>query len=55
MHKEAKIQYDTFLEVGDLQMLFPRATGDWNQDKEEFIKIYKDYKELLNTINVDVK
>ena len=52
MDKEAKLQYDAFLETGDLEMLLPGASGEWEKDKKSFVKIYKDYKELLNIIDV---
>lgn len=53
MSKEAKLQYDAFLEAGDLEMLLSGAVGDWEKDRKEFIKAYTIHKELLEKLNID--
>ena len=50
MDKEAKLQYDAFLEAGDLEMLLPGASGEWEKDKKLFIKAYQAHKELLEKL-----
>jgi hypothetical protein len=39
----------------ELRQLLPRATGDWEQDKEKFIKIQQEMENLANLTNVDLK
>lgn len=53
--KEIKVQYDFFLENGDLKDLFPEVsfTGEWEKDKSKFTKIWKDNQKFIN--NLDVK
>jgi hypothetical protein len=55
MDKEAKIQYDAFLEAGELQIFFPKMTGIWKEDKERFLKSYKISKEQVNNFDVKTK
>ena len=53
MDKEAKLQYDAFLDTGDLEMLLPGASGEWEKDKKLFIKAYQAHKELLEKLNIN--
>ena len=39
----------------ELQQLLPRATGDWEQDKDKFIKIQQEMENLANLTNVDLE
>lgn len=52
MKKEAEIQYNAFLENGDLEMLLPKAKGNWEEDKDRFIKVWEKTQELINNINI---
>ena len=52
METEAKIQYDLFLESGDLEDLFPSMTGEWEQDKKSFIKKWEIHKKIINNLDV---
>lgn len=38
---EVKKAYDSLLESGDLEMLFPKAKGEWEKDKKRFTEIYE--------------
>lgn len=55
MEKEAKIQYDAFLEADELKMFFPNMTGVWKEDKEKFLRSYKISKEQVNQFDVKTK
>lgn len=50
--KEIKLQYDIFLESGDLFELFPGMKGDWEKDKKAFTNIWKDNQKLINDLDV---
>lgn len=50
--KEAKKQYDSMLENGDLEILFPNMTGEWKKDKDKFIKKFIQNQKLLNNDNI---
>ena len=50
MSKEAEIQYKAFVENGDLKVLYPSMTGDWEKDKTRFIKIWSEMQELIKNI-----
>lgn len=53
MSKEAEIQYNYFLESGDLKILFPGMKGVWKEDSKRFIKIWEDTQKLVNDAEVD--
>ena len=53
MEKEAKLQYDAFLDTGDLEMILPGASGNWEKDKKEFIEAYRVHKKLLEKLNIN--
>lgn len=46
--QQIKKEYDLLLESGDLEMLFPRASGIWETDKKQFVLIYEENQKLLN-------
>ncbi len=49
MSEESQIQkqYNSFKESGDLKMLFPKLTGNWEKDKARFTKIWEENQRLL--------
>jgi len=44
---EIKSIYDSLKESGDFELLFPNLTGDWLEDKKEFISQYNSNEEIL--------
>ena len=48
-----KQDYDLLLESGDLKLLFPKAKGEWDLDKDQFTKIYNINQELLKQYDVE--
>lgn len=52
MNKEQEIekQYNSFKESGDLKILFPGMSGNWEKDKRRFTLIYEDNQRLLEGI-----
>lgn len=40
MTQEAKNHYQTLKDNGELNDIFPRATGNWEEDKGRFIRLY---------------
>ena len=49
----AKAQYLAFKESGDLKLLFPGMTGDWEKDKRRFTLIWEDNQRLLEGVDKD--
>ncbi len=49
--KEVKKEYDAMLNSGDLEILFPDMTGNWEKDKNRFIRNYNKNQEILNKLN----
>jgi hypothetical protein len=49
MSEESQIQkqYNSFKESGDLKMLFPRLSGNWDKDKVQFTRIWEEHQRLL--------
>lgn len=45
--------YDYLLENRELFKTFPEASGDWDEDKKEFIKIQQDLESALNIDVID--
>ncbi len=43
--KEAKLMYISMMELDELHIFMPNATTIWENDKEEFIRLYE-----INTI-----
>lgn len=48
--KEAKKFYDSMLASGDLEILFPSMTGEWDKDKDKFIKQFNKTQNILNNL-----
>lgn len=48
-----KIFYDSILNSGDLEDIYPQSLGDWSQDERGFIKYYMETLELENEIETD--
>jgi hypothetical protein len=40
-------EYNALLNSGDLLMLFPKASGVWETDKDKFTLIYQANQEML--------
>lgn len=49
---QVKKEYDLLLESGDLEMLFPKASGVWETDKKQFTLIYEENQKFLNNFEV---
>jgi|Laugrespbdmm15sn_2_1035079.scaffolds.fasta_scaffold161955_2 hypothetical protein len=49
MSEENQIQrdYNSFKESGDLKMLFPGLSGNWEKDKVKFTKIWEENQSFL--------
>lgn len=47
---EVKKEYEAMLASGDLEILFPSMTGDWEKDKEKFTKQYNRNQEILKKL-----
>lgn len=47
MNEEMQKQYDSFKESGDLKMLFPGLSGNWEKDKNKFKKVWEEHQRLL--------
>ena len=49
MSEESQIQkqYNSFKESGDLKMLFPGLSGNWEKDKVRFTRIWEEHQRLL--------
>lgn len=48
-----KKQYLAFKESGDLKILFPGMSGDWEKDKKRFTIFWEDSQRLLDEIEKD--
>ena len=54
--KEIKALYDSLVDSGDFEFLFPNFTGDWLVDKKEFSTQYNSNQKLLNdTADTDIE
>ena len=47
MSNEAREHYYNLKESGELKEFFPRATGDWDNDKSQFLKFYEENIKLI--------
>jgi hypothetical protein len=49
MKEESQIQkqYNSFKESGDLKMLFPGMSGNWEKDEKRFTRVWEDNQRLL--------
>lgn len=52
---QAKKEYEALMESGDLEVLFPKATGEWDKDKKQFTAIYEANQKMLNNYDVQFK
>ena len=50
MSEEIQKQYNSFKESGDLKMLFPGLSGNWEKDKAKFIKLWGEHQRLLEEV-----
>jgi len=46
-------QYLAFKENGDLKILFPGMSGDWEKDKRRFTLIWEDSQRLIEEAEKD--
>lgn len=49
--QKIKKQFDMFVETGELKMLFPGLTGNWDKDKERFMKLHE---QMSRAIDIDI-
>lgn len=40
-------QYNAFKDSGDLKMLFPGMSGNWEKDQKRFTRVWEDNQRLL--------
>lgn len=40
-------QYNSFKESGDLKMLFPSLSGNWEKDRIKFTRLWEEHQRLL--------
>jgi len=45
--EEAKKQYESFRDSGDLNVLFPGMSGEWEKDKRRFTLLWEENQELI--------
>ena len=45
--------YDSIINSGDLEDIYPQTLGDWAQDEKGFIRYYMETLELENEIETD--
>lgn len=48
INEEARKEYDSFLESGDLKILFPGLKGDWLKDQKTWTAIWKENQKVIN-------
>lgn len=48
-----KTFYDSILNSGELEDIYPQSLGDWTQDEKGFIRYYMETLELENEIELD--
>ena len=55
MHEDRfKNLYEFMLKNKELKQLMPKATGEWEQDKDKFIKLQLDMENMANFTDVDL-
>lgn len=47
----AKEQYEVLLEMGDLLIMFPGFTGEWEKDEKIFTSFYEANSKILDNEN----
>jgi len=55
MAKEIKKFYHVQLTSGDLLELYPKMTGEWEKDKDDYIREYMETQEILEHIDEDIE
>jgi hypothetical protein len=52
MKEESQIQkqYNSFKESGDLKILFPGMSGNWEKDQKRFTRVWEDNQRLLKEV-----
>lgn len=51
--EEMKLIYSSLIDNGDLKVMFPTMTGEWEVDKKEFIIQYNSTERLLEFLEDD--
>ena len=46
-NNEAQKQYEAFKDSGDLSMLFPGMSGEWEKDKKRFTLLWEENQKLI--------
>lgn len=47
--KLARAEYQLLSDMGDLLMLYPDLTGDWEEDKRKFMSLWESNQNALNS------
>lgn len=47
--QEAKKLYDALVDSGELKSSYKFMTGDWNRDKNSFLRQYRENEDLINS------
>ncbi len=47
MNSDAKKEYDILKESGELKEFLPGSTGEWTEDKKEFIKLFEENQKII--------
>jgi hypothetical protein len=55
MEQRFKNLYDWMLQKGDISSFLPKATGEWEKDKKNFILYQTNMEELANLTDVDLE
>jgi hypothetical protein len=50
---KVKKEYDTLLDSGELQIMFPQLSGSWKEDKVTFTSLWEQNIEAIKDIDVD--
>lgn len=52
--REAKAIYESLVESGEIEFMFPQVIGDWTQDKKSFLELYnKNLEMLFSELDID--
>jgi hypothetical protein len=49
----AKGEYSVLLDLGDLLVLYPELTGEWENDKVEFTRMWEDNKDAFKDLDME--
>lgn len=47
--------YDVLLDSGDLKKLVPQMKGNWEEDKNKFVRFQRELEELANATDLDIE